>query len=57
MEPDSSLYLKEPAIEPYSKPVVSSPQRHVARIEEMGNAYKIIIGKLEWKRPLGRPKT
>jgi hypothetical protein len=23
---------------------------------EMGNAYKILVEKLEWKRPLGRPR-
>jgi hypothetical protein len=25
-------------------------------MEEMGNSYKISEGKLEWKRPFGRPK-
>jgi hypothetical protein len=29
---------------------------HVACKAEMRNAYKIVIGKLERKRPLGRPK-
>jgi len=28
---------------------------HVARMGEMRNAYKILVGKLEGKRPLGRP--
>jgi hypothetical protein len=28
---------------------------HVARIGEMRITYNILIGKLEWKRPLGRP--
>jgi hypothetical protein len=23
---------------------------------EMRNAYKILVGKPEWKRPLGRPR-
>jgi len=29
---------------------------HVARIGEMRNAYKISVGKLEGKRPLGRSR-
>jgi hypothetical protein len=29
---------------------------HVARIGEMRNAYKILVGKPEGKRLLGRPK-
>jgi hypothetical protein len=29
---------------------------HVARMEEMRNAFKILIGKSEGKRPLGRPR-
>jgi hypothetical protein len=29
---------------------------HVARMTEMRNAYKILVGKSEGKRPLGRPK-
>jgi hypothetical protein len=29
---------------------------HVARIREKKNACKIIVGKLEGKRPLGRPR-
>jgi hypothetical protein len=28
---------------------------HVARMGETRNAYKILVGKLEGKRPLGRP--
>jgi hypothetical protein len=28
---------------------------HVARVEKMRNAYRILIGKPEGKRPLGRP--
>jgi hypothetical protein len=27
---------------------------HVAYMEEMKNAYKVLVGKLEGKRPLGR---
>jgi hypothetical protein len=30
--------------------------RHVARMGEKRNAYKILVGKLEGKRPLERPK-
>jgi hypothetical protein len=29
---------------------------HVARMGEMRNAYRILVGKLEGKRPLGRPR-
>jgi hypothetical protein len=30
--------------------------RHVAHIGENGNAYKILVGKPEGKRPPGRPR-
>jgi hypothetical protein len=29
---------------------------HVARIWKKGNAYRILVGKPEGKRPLGRPR-
>jgi len=29
---------------------------HVAHTEEMRNVYKILVGKPEGKRPLGRPR-
>jgi hypothetical protein len=29
---------------------------HVARMEEKRNAYRILVGKPEGKRPLGRPR-
>ena len=29
---------------------------HVARMEKIRNAYRILVGKPESKRPLGRPK-
>jgi hypothetical protein len=29
---------------------------HVARMEEKRNAYRILVGKSEGKRPLGRPR-
>jgi transcription termination factor 2 len=29
---------------------------HVARMEEKGNAYRLLVGKPEGKRPLGRPR-
>jgi hypothetical protein len=29
---------------------------HVARIEEPRNPYRILVGKQEGKRPLGRPR-
>jgi hypothetical protein len=29
---------------------------HVARMEEKRNAYRILVRKLEGKRPLGRPR-
>jgi len=30
---------------------------HVARMGKMGNAYKILVGKSEGKRPLRRPRS
>jgi hypothetical protein len=29
---------------------------HVARMGAKRNAYRVLVGKLEGKRPLGRPK-
>ena len=29
---------------------------HVARMEEGGGVHKVLVGKLEGKRPLGRPR-
>jgi hypothetical protein len=29
---------------------------HIARIREKRNAYKILVGKPEGRRPLGRPR-
>jgi hypothetical protein len=29
---------------------------HVARMEDKRNAYRILVGKPEGKRPLGRPR-
>jgi hypothetical protein len=29
---------------------------HVARMEEKRNSYKLLVGKSEGKRPLGRPR-
>jgi hypothetical protein len=29
---------------------------HVARMEETRNAYRLLVGKPEGKRPLGRPR-
>jgi hypothetical protein len=29
---------------------------HVAHMREMRSAYKILVGRREWKRPLGRPR-
>jgi hypothetical protein len=31
--------------------------RHVARMGEKRNIYKILVGKPEGKRPLGRPRS
>jgi hypothetical protein len=31
-------------------------ERHVARMAEIRNAYNILVGKPEGKRPLGRPR-
>jgi len=32
------------------------PAGHVARMEEMRNAYNILVRKHEEKRPLGKPR-
>jgi hypothetical protein len=29
---------------------------HAARLGDMANAYKLLVGKLEGKRPLGKPR-
>jgi hypothetical protein len=29
---------------------------HIALMGEMKSIYKIVVGKSEWKRPLGRPR-
>jgi len=29
---------------------------HVARVEERRGVYRVLVGKLEEKRPLGRPR-
>jgi hypothetical protein len=29
---------------------------HIARMEEKRNAYRLLVGKPEGKRPLGRPR-
>jgi hypothetical protein len=29
---------------------------HVARMEETGNMFRLLVGKPEGKRPLGRPR-
>jgi hypothetical protein len=29
---------------------------HVTRMREMRNAYNILVGKLEGRKPLGRPR-
>jgi len=29
---------------------------HIARTVELRNAYSVLVGKPEWKRPLGRPR-
>jgi hypothetical protein len=31
-------------------------EAHAARVEEMGNAYRVIVGKPEGRRLLGRPR-
>jgi len=30
---------------------------HAARIGDMRNLYKILVGKPEWKRPLGKARS
>jgi hypothetical protein len=41
-----------------AKPLItkSSAQMHVARMGEKRNAYRLLVGKPEGKRPLGRPR-
>jgi hypothetical protein len=29
---------------------------HAARMGEMRNTFKMLVGEPEWKRPLGRPR-
>jgi hypothetical protein len=29
---------------------------HVAHMEDIKNAYRVLVRKPEWKRPLGRPR-
>jgi hypothetical protein len=40
--------------------IIKSPSMrwagHVARVEEKRNAYRLLVGKPEGKRPLGRPR-
>jgi hypothetical protein len=31
-------------------------EMHVARMEETINAHKILVGKSEWKRAVGKPR-
>jgi hypothetical protein len=31
-------------------------EEHVARMGEKRNAFRILVGRLEGKRPLGRPR-
>jgi hypothetical protein len=31
--------------------------RHIARMEETRNAYRILVGKPQGRRPLGRPRS
>jgi hypothetical protein len=43
----------------YSSPSISRRMRwagHVARMGEKRNAYRILVGKLEGKKPRGRPR-
>jgi hypothetical protein len=40
----------------HSSSDISRMNKHVARMHEKRNAYKILAGKPERKRPLGRPR-
>jgi hypothetical protein len=45
--------------EPHNRTIKSRRMRwagHVARMEEKRNAYRILVGKPEGMRPLGRPR-
>jgi hypothetical protein len=45
----------------YSSPsiirIMKSRRKHVARMGEKRNAYRLLVGKPEGRRPLGRTKT
>ena len=46
---------------PNIAPVIKSRRMrwagHVARMGERGRVYRVLVGKAEGKRPLGRPRT
>jgi hypothetical protein len=44
-----------PSIIRIMKPMRMRWAGHVARMEEKRNAYRLLVGKPEGKRPLGRP--
>jgi hypothetical protein len=54
-EDDHSLYASPNIIQVMKSRRVRWA-RHVARMGEMRNAYIILVGKSEGKRPLGRPR-
>jgi hypothetical protein len=41
---------------PQATLIARNPAGHVARMGEKRNVYGILVGKPEYKRPLGRPK-
>jgi hypothetical protein len=40
----------------YSSPSIIRWAGHVVRVRQKRNAYRILVGKPEGKRPLGRPR-
>jgi hypothetical protein len=50
------IFLK-PANVPRREQRQSDKVEHVARMGENRNAYRILVGKPEGKRPLGRPRS
>jgi hypothetical protein len=46
----------EEIINAYAVLIMMRWARHVARMGEKRNAYRILVGKPEGKRPLGRPR-
>jgi len=51
------LSLPKPATRHEPEPVSSPHPGHIAGMEEGKGTYRVLVGKPEGKRPLGRPKS